>query len=137
MGNQILTLAATTSGCAEHFAALLPGGPAPSSGPALSSGLALAARPCPAPVVVLPARVDVRPRAVAPIRGQVCGAALSSDGRPTAVRVIGAAAGSALDRAWMPSGAGVDQTLSTTVFTKYTYVFVKHDPGETALRPPV
>ena len=58
-------------------------------------------------------------RTLAPINGRLHGAALSAD------------------RAWVPGEAAADQTCGRTVFTKYTYVFVKHDPGDTAPRPPV
>ncbi len=68
-----------------------------------------------------PALTGVRTlrRTLTPINGRIHGAALSAG------------------RAWMPGEAAADQACGTTVFTKYTYVFVKHDPGDTAPRPPV
>lgn len=132
MENQNLTFAGATSATAEPVAALLHGGPALGAGLAptgglAATGLALAGRPCPVPVALRPVGAHVRPTAVAPIRGRFSSAALSST----------AQFGTALRQAWTPPIAGVDQAQATTVFSKYTHMFAKHDPGETALRPPV
>jgi len=142
MENQNLTFAGATSATAEPVAALLHGGPALGAGLAptgglAATGLALAGRPCPVPVALRPVGAHVRPTAVAPIRGRFSSAALSSVAPSSTALSSTAQFGTALRQAWTPPIAGVDQAQATTVFSKYTHMSDKHDPGETAPRPPV